>query len=354
MKNIISILLLLVFAVTGCKKDPIVKSKAFSFQNSAIELDVVSTHKPSSSNFVTMHFFNDSSGIVISYDGKIYKTYDKCVSWTLKYTNPTPNQPLNQVLFTDKNIGYAVGGANWCNGSGCKCPGGIVLKTMDAGETWAPIFELQGELEFNGIANNSKGDLFLIQNGFSGPNKSKSQILKSADGGTSWTLVSNFDYELHKIIFNENVGFCTVNNGNTNMLRSLDNGDTWNNTAILTEYRIIDMAFKNNIGFCVTYNSIYKTLNNGETWAKLNYVSNYSNLKLNLLSENSCLIWGSGQYSGGCFGYSNGAYSQTQNGGLDWTANEFKKIMGGIRFSSFYSATEGYVFADEWIKVTVR
>ena len=95
-------------------------------------------------------------------------------------------------------------------------------------------------------------------------------------------------------------------------------------------------------------------MDNGDSWVKTNNNSRYSSSKVNLLTENSCLIWGSGSYTGGCFGYSNGAVKQTLNSGADWSENEFKDIMGAINCTSFYSSTEGYALADKLFKVTVK
>ncbi len=353
MKKRFSILLIIFLALAGCQKDPELKFREFPFENDAIKMELVATNLPDSVNRVNMHFFDDSIGIIISREGEIYKTKDGGRSWTLKYTNPTKDQPFFEIVFTDKNIGYVVGGANWCNGNGCICPGGIVLKTTDAGETWSPIFALSGQLEFKDIASNSKGELFLIQNEYIGPNQPASKILKSTDGGSSWTMVSQFSFVLYEIIFNKNVGFCTILDSKNTMIESQDHGTTWANSASFSDGTIRDLAFYNNVGMCIFNNMVYKTINNGTSWAKLFNTSNYGLGKINLLSETDCIIWG-GIYSRGCFGYTHSAFNQTQNGGTYWTGKEFLETYGTLYISSFYSATEGYVLADKLIKVTVK
>jgi photosystem II stability/assembly factor-like uncharacterized protein len=67
-------------------------------------------------------FIDANTGVMVASGGKVYKTGDGGVNWTLK---PTPTtQPLFSVAFTDAGTGYAVGG------------NGTIIKTTNAGETW--------------------------------------------------------------------------------------------------------------------------------------------------------------------------------------------------------------------------
>lgn len=69
-----------------------------------------------------IYFWDENNGIMVASGGKVFKTTNGGVNWTLK---PTPTtQPLSSVAFMDVNTGYAVGG------------GGSIIKTIDGGETW--------------------------------------------------------------------------------------------------------------------------------------------------------------------------------------------------------------------------
>ncbi len=130
MNKILSIVFIAAITISGCKKDngnEPANTKSFPFENSTLKMEVVSTTDPSM-HIWDMHFFDEATGIVITHDGKIFKTTDRGGSWILKYTNSNPDQPFNQVMFVDQNVGYVVGGASWCSGTGCTCPGGLVLK----------------------------------------------------------------------------------------------------------------------------------------------------------------------------------------------------------------------------------
>ncbi len=358
-----SFLLLFVLSATlatvGCKKTEIVdpdknpEEEPFElpYGNSLLSMEFVSSAIPGGSSVRDMHFFNESTGVVITYDGRIYKTADKGVSWSLCYSNTSNSQPLVQILFINQDIGYVVGG-DYFSGQDF-ASGGVILKTIDGGDTWISVFQIAGLINCNSIAANNNGSLFVI--GKSAYGKSD-KLFKSSDGGIKWETFDYANFQLSKITFTGNFGFCTggAHPGNGKIYRSIDNGETWNETKsfINTDWTW-DIAFKDSIGFCIGNNqSIYKTTDYGVTWTLVHSGTSY---KINLLTSSSCLIWGGGGWSGGDFGHETGAIRQTTNGGTDWTDHQFKKDIGALRCSSFYSTTEGYVVAGCYlIKVTVK
>jgi len=360
MKNIFAVISVLLVMTTGCRKDPVDKTD-FPFENDNIRMEVVSIGPKISSYVKDMQSMDENTGFIISKEGKIYKTSDKGNTWTLKYTNPTPKQPFYNLLFTDKNTGYVVGGSSGCGGTGCKPPGGLLLKTIDAGETWTNIYEVKGSVEFIDIAKNINGELFLIHKGFSG-GKPISKILKSNDGGSNWVTTATLNKKVVKITFSDSRGFCSTGYGSDNagVVRSDDNGNTWSDTTKFSGFWTSDIAFKGNIGYCITDNSVvYQTIDNGDEWNQIHPSTVYSSAILNPLSENSCLIWGSGKYPRDYYGWEievhgyNGGVRQTNNFGRDWIDHQMKDLEG-IKFTSFYSPTEGYILSDKLIKVTVK
>ena len=154
MKHLFYISLIGLFLITSCKKDDIITNGAtLPFENNNIKIELVTPAAPSSIRDI--FFFNASTGFAVSYDGKIYKTTNNGVAWDLKYTNPTTNQPFFQILFTDANVGYIVGGSNSCGGTGCVPPGGLILKTTVGGDNWTKIFQSSSLEEFVSISSNS-------------------------------------------------------------------------------------------------------------------------------------------------------------------------------------------------------
>ncbi|MBK7567131.1 MAG: hypothetical protein IPI31_04835 [Bacteroidetes bacterium] len=344
MKKVIFFSFLLTLALYSCQKqslEPV--GNTLPFENGDIRLELAASSVPS---FIRdIHFFNESEGIAITNDGKIYRTSDKGVTWELKFIDPHPDQIYFQILFLDENIGYVVGGNTGCGGNDCIPAGGTILKTTDGGETWSNIYLLNG-VTFESIASNELGEIFTISNG------KLSRISKSSDAGMSWIIIDSFDFDLHKITFNNGFGFCTGMDGN--VIKSSDEGNSWILATTLDALYATDIKFNQDNGYCIANNNaIYKTTNDGVSWAE-NYTSNYISYALNPLSENSCLIFGSGEYTGGCFGSYYGGIIQTTDSGNSWTETQITDITS-IRCTSFYSETEGYAVSGfKLIKVIVK
>jgi photosystem II stability/assembly factor-like uncharacterized protein len=345
MKNLIYISLIGLFLITSCKKDDIITNGAtLPFENNNIKIVLVTTSAPLSIRDI--YFFNASTGFAVSNDGKIYKTTNNGITWDLKYTNPIVNQPFFQILFTDANVGYVVGGSNSCGGTGCVPPGGLILKTTDGGNNWTKILQASSFEEFVSISSSSSGDLFAISNG------TKGRIYKSTNDGIDWTTIDSLNFNLHKIFFADNFGYCSGMNGK--VIRSSDNGTTWTLNTTFTANYATDIKFINGNGFCIADNQVvYKTTDNGNNWTQSLYHQS-SSFVLNPLTANSCLVFGASAYSGGDFGTWSGKIIQTTTAGNNWTETELKEIEP-IRYTSFYSTTEGYAVAgSKLLKIKVK
>ncbi len=82
MKRFLIQIVLLTVTLTSCKVDsPLepIPEKSFPFENSNIRMEVVAESVPSQ-HIWDAHFFNETIGIVVTYDGKIYKTTDKGIT----------------------------------------------------------------------------------------------------------------------------------------------------------------------------------------------------------------------------------------------------------------------------------
>lgn len=344
MNRLICIYLVIFVATISCtKENPLKIGESLPYESSSIKLELISSSLPF--GIRDIYFSDASNGIAVSYDGKIYKSDDYGISWTTQYSNPVTEQPFYQILFTDTNIGYVVGGSTSCGGTGCTPSGGVILKTIDGGASWINVFQA-GKVEIVSIAKNSSGDLFAVSNG------TKGRIIRSTDNGSNWSTIDSTDFHLEKVTFSDNIGYCTGANGK--IIRSINNGSTWELAATLNAYYVSDIRFISNSGYCIANNqSIYKTNDTGTNWVQ-KYSSDFFSLVLHPVTETRCLVFGGGSYTGGDFGYWYGAFRQTTDSGDDWNVTELTDI-GPIRYISFYSPTDGYVVADnKLIKVTLK
>lgn len=80
-----------------------------------------------------MYFFNENTGVISTYDGKIYKSIDEGKTWILKFTDTAPYRPLTTILFVDEKVGYVAGGQGWCSQNGCIPPGAVLFKNFRRG-----------------------------------------------------------------------------------------------------------------------------------------------------------------------------------------------------------------------------
>ena len=127
---------------------------------------------------------------------------------------------LNDVYFYDKDNGIAVGN------------NGLVMKTADAGATWTTvtISGNAGTRTLNSVhfATNSKG--FIV--GGHPSNDSIQTILKTTDGGASWsTEKDNVNPMLQDVYFHTaSIGMIVGNNGA--VLETKDGGDNWTSVTL--------------------------------------------------------------------------------------------------------------------------
>lgn len=333
MNRIICISLILSLFVNSCEKNnpPVPEippvEVSLPFENSSIKIDLITTSAPG--NIRDVHFFDSLKAIAVTYPGTIYTTTDGGSTWNLQFAALNNDQPLYQILFTDDNTGYVVGGSNSSHGS--VISGGIILKTIDGGYSWSQVYKTKSS-EILSISTDKSGNLFVISN------DSKGRILRSTNAGVSWSQVDSSSFKLNKIVFKDNTGFCTGMNGN--ILKSNDDGNTWNLVKTLDALYVTDIKFINEAGFCMANNStVYKTID-GVNWTQI-FRTESIFYGLNPLSENNCLIFGAGGYTGGCFGTFYAGIGQTKDSGTNWTVMPFMDVPS-ILSLDFYSETDGY------------
>jgi photosystem II stability/assembly factor-like uncharacterized protein len=174
---------------------------------------------------------------------------------------------------------------------------GGVWKTTDAGVHWTPLTDTQPSLAVGSIAidpaNHSTIYVGTGEENFSGDSYYGAGILKSVNGGTSWTQIKGpfvgpfaFDGGAH-------IGAIAVEPGNSSVIlvavemfssnptgiyRTEDGGTTW--TSVLPVASGTAVMFdptNGNIAYAAlgdifgnANNGVYKSLDAGKTWARIN------------------------------------------------------------------------------------
>lgn len=266
-------------------------------------------------------FFIGETGYAIGGNGQtngnvILKTIDGGANWMLYATE---NQ-FYSIYFTDKNTGYSVDYYG-------------ILKTIDGGVTWTRIFSSKSTTEYNPIDYRYNAIFFINSTtgycvgGFYSEESPimlpQGTILKTTDGGTTWTEQSNgVALGLLSVYFvDENDGYAVGEGGE--IYKTINGGIDWTSTNIGFTWEpevshLNSIFFIGDIGYIVgSGGKIYKTKNGGVDW--IEQVSGTTN---NLNSVYFTDI-DTGYIVGGTYGISgalNATILKTSDGGVTWEA----------------------------------
>ena len=175
-----------------------------------------------------------------TYYGPAYviKSVDSGTTW--QYIDMSAYaESLVEVLFVDETTGFASGGS---------AAGGVILKTTDGGTSWTPIYHtgINGEW------------IWKMQRLFSNPNVMfgsvesfaplTGKLIKSVDGGQNWVSKPVPDTDI------QGVGFITENHGwmgghHTGFLETFDAGTTWTTTGFGGNLNRVQV-FNENLVYC--------------------------------------------------------------------------------------------------------
>lgn len=180
--------------------------------------------------------------------GFIIKSTDSGLSW--QYTDMSAYaNALVDVLFTDENNGFA---------AGSNAIGAVILKTTDGGTTWTTIYNgtIAGEYiwKLQVLASNNNVIFGSVESVTPNPGR----MIKSTDNGLNWSSKNVPDVDVQAIGFvDENHGW--IGGHNTGFYETIDGGDTWTNTTVGSNLNRI-LFINNELGYaCGT--TIYRMTN---------------------------------------------------------------------------------------------
>jgi photosystem II stability/assembly factor-like uncharacterized protein len=159
-------------------------------------------------NWTKIQMIDDSTGYVISTTGKIHKTSNGGLSWSVLVTNT--NAKLKTFHFLNIDYGWAVGDS------------GTVVKTLNGGQTWFVV---------NPPLSNSSAVCFgvyfqTLDKGFIG---TYDHILKTTDGGQTW--VQDFGTTYYSKDFN----FTSTSTGyvlGNELIKTTNGGSNWSSLNV--------------------------------------------------------------------------------------------------------------------------
>jgi photosystem II stability/assembly factor-like uncharacterized protein len=196
--------------------------------------------------------FNNQIGVAVGDNGLILRTTNGGESYYP--VNSGVNDNLVDVKYIGNNVFIACG---WIWGNH-----GVVLKSIDNGNTWNTVISLNGSYnEIFGIYKLNNDTIFI-----SGTNK----LIKTYDGFNSFTT-SSFEngYQYRSLFFNNSL-ISMAHAGSVVMRKSYDFGVSYINCNQQPASNMLrDMTFSNNLLFAIGDNGSFCFSADGDNWNML-------------------------------------------------------------------------------------
>jgi len=275
---------------------------------------------PQGNSLNTVSFKNINLGFAGGDCGTILKTVNSGMAWTLTSTETLQN--IKDIQMVNEVCGFAAGGNS--DPENPEIMPSAILKTNDGGESWTTIF------------SDTNGQFFSLfftspEVGYVAGNQGR--IMKTINGGESWiSLQTGTSKMILSVWFlDDNYGYAT---GNDNLLLMTDDaGNTWKQKVILsTDIDFIDIEFTSQYdGFLVgnhydhsTFNFntyVFKTINSGSSWIQVYIKPHFRSTQAVFADENHGYIAGpEGMLS-------------TQDGGQNWSFSYFNSYSSHVGIS---------------------
>jgi photosystem II stability/assembly factor-like uncharacterized protein len=215
----------------------------------------------------SVDFITNQKGFACGDAGKLMVTIDGGDTWTdISLPGNAASRNYKSVYFVSESIGFLAGG-NRSNDSIQ-----TILKTTDGGSTWSILKDQPGSW---------LRSVFFVsdQNGFAVGDRGT--LLKTVNGGTSWNQVtlpnSVKNRQLNSITFtNSQTGYIAggypANDSIQTILKTIDGGTTWSVQLDAVKSMLNDICFINpDTGYAVGDDgTVLHTVNAGNSWEKEN------------------------------------------------------------------------------------
>lgn len=222
----------------------------------------------------------------------------------------------NSVFFLNSKIGFAIG--NLTRLDSLSIPGllifdnfnldkGFIIKTIDGGKSWtAQVFD---SCKFNTLFFTDTLTGFVVGE--------YGKIYRTKDGGINWLQVkTTLDVSLNSAFFvNATIGYLAGYDHNFKdyLFKTTDAGESWIILNPGTHIGILNLCFLNkNTGYISGYDGgIYKTTDGGITWK---HQISGTTKSINSL----CFTDSLNGYAGGIDAFGQGCLLKTTDGGISW------------------------------------
>ncbi|WP_298221761.1 T9SS type A sorting domain-containing protein [Flavobacterium sp.] len=241
-----------------------------------------------------IEFLNENVGFLGILQGKLYKTINGGTTWTLVSDIIPPNS-VNTAINNDVICGMDAIGTHTIYGCGAYFGPAYVIKSIDSGATWQYI-------DMSAYAESLVEIMFVDENtGFaSGGNSNGGIILKTTDGGTSWTEIyhtginGEYVWKLQRLFSKPDVLFGSVESIsplNGKLLKSVDGGQNWVSKEVPdTDIQAVGFISETHGWMGGHHTGFLETFDSGETWTNTGFGGSLN--RIQVFNEN--LVYCSG------------------------------------------------------------
>lgn len=284
---------------------------------------------------VKAHFISGDIGHVAGLGGYLLRTLDGGMNWDTTATSNTTSSDYREIYFVNRNFGYAVreftnvnvtrdGGNTWTKSTQnfrdvysiefiddstgfFVCDDGIFYKTIDGGEVW------EGSVPGGGTQDDDLFAVSFIDKNIGFIAGRKGRIMKTNNGGQDWQAFSPYYYTVSGITFpSQRIGYAI---GYETILKTIDEGNTWVSLTDEIEESVTNVIFFNeDTGLVSTFRGqVFKTNDGGQNWVNI-----YTKIGVPPIHEMFFVNQDTGFISGDRFGVSE-YLEVTYDGGGNWT-----------------------------------
>ncbi|MBK6504264.1 MAG: T9SS type A sorting domain-containing protein [Ignavibacteria bacterium] len=205
----------------------------------------------------SLHFtklFSTADAVFASVEGKgLLRSTDSGISW--QYCNAG---------LSDLNINSMAqfGSKIYCSGYG------VVFVSTDNGNSWIQTGLGLPQSQISGLISQSR-DLFACSYDFG--------LFNSTNEGTSWTE-DNSSFSGHQVSsFSVVDNYLLASTTGNKLLRTSNNGLNWSSSAVgITGVNISRLLSKDGLLFCVTYDNVFRSTDQGDSWTSLGLNDQYN------------------------------------------------------------------------------
>jgi photosystem II stability/assembly factor-like uncharacterized protein len=186
------------------------------------------------------------------YDGRIVHSTDGGNQWTT--VDILPDFTFNDICFADANTGWAV--------TAPENDTLVIRQTTDGGGSWITVARIRSH-----YGNAPQIQFTTPSIGWTWPSNG---LMRTTDGGRTWTEVTAAGGSLVNTFVGENLGWQAMGDGH--LRHTSDGGNSWEDQGGPSYFNQISgiVFIDEHEGWCVDGNSAYRTTDGGRAWETQN------------------------------------------------------------------------------------